>query len=605
MRTVRRNSAVILITLVVAGPLGYWAIASLVPTTRVDFFEPGTQPNVINDIIIPSQACSFCHGFFNVPTPPYDRWVTSLMAQAGRDAIFQAGLAIANQDAAESGDLCLRCHAPGAWLEGRSTPTDMSGFIDRDFDGVTCNFCHRLVDPKYRPGLSPAIDWDILAALPNAPTEPHTGEYVMDVWDRRRGPFDLGPDFYIHDWAQSPFHRNAALCGTCHDVSNPAFSKQIDGTYALGPLDERNPGDKYEQFPIERTYSEWKNSTFGVGPVDMGGRFGGNQRLVSACQDCHMPRGSGTACAPSLGGAYRDDLPIHNFNGANSWVLDAVRATYPDSETGLSAASVAAAKARNAEMMALASDMELTQDASSVNVRIINQSGHKLPSGYAEGRRMWINVRFLDAAGALLAEHGGYDPVTATLSAADTKVYEGVMGIGPDVAAATGLPQGPSFHFAINNHWEYDNRIPPMGFTNAAFERAQAAPVGYSYADGQHWDDTQFSIPRGARSVEVNVYHQTTTREYVEFLRDANTTNGAGQNAYNLWVQFGKSAPTLMDTGVLTLRVPGDLNNDGHVDESDLGLLLASWQLGPGGDIDGDGDTDEADLGLLLAYFGS
>ncbi|MFO0839681.1 MAG: hypothetical protein U1D55_14285 [Phycisphaerae bacterium] len=46
---------------------------------------------------------------------------------------------------------------------------------------------------------------------------------------------------------------------------------------------------------------------------------------------------------------------------------------------------------------------------------------------------------------------------------------------------------------------------------------------------------------------------------------------------------------------------PGDLNGDRVVNESDLGILLASWLSGPGGDADGDLDTDESDLGILLA----
>ncbi|MFO0838707.1 MAG: beta-propeller fold lactonase family protein [Phycisphaerae bacterium] len=43
-----------------------------------------------------------------------------------------------------------------------------------------------------------------------------------------------------------------------------------------------------------------------------------------------------------------------------------------------------------------------------------------------------------------------------------------------------------------------------------------------------------------------------------------------------------------------------DLNGDHRTDESDLGLLLQSWQAGPGGDLNGDGQTNESDLGLLL-----
>jgi hypothetical protein len=49
---------------------------------------------------------------------------------------------------------------------------------------------------------------------------------------------------------------------------------------------------------------------------------------------------------------------------------------------------------------------------------------------------------------------------------------------------------------------------------------------------------------------------------------------------------------------------PGDLDGDDDTDMSDLGILLAAWELDDGGDLDGDGDTDISDLGILLADFG-
>ncbi len=51
-------------------------------------------------------------------------------------------------------------------------------------------------------------------------------------------------------------------------------------------------------------------------------------------------------------------------------------------------------------------------------------------------------------------------------------------------------------------------------------------------------------------------------------------------------------------------EILGDLNGDGCVDQSDLGILLAAYGNDDGGDIDGDGDTDQADLGTLLGNYG-
>jgi hypothetical protein len=51
---------------------------------------------------------------------------------------------------------------------------------------------------------------------------------------------------------------------------------------------------------------------------------------------------------------------------------------------------------------------------------------------------------------------------------------------------------------------------------------------------------------------------------------------------------------------------PADLDNDGGVNGSDLGLLLSGWGAGTGAaDLNADGVVDGGDLGLLLAAWGS
>jgi hypothetical protein len=531
-----------------------------IATTVTDFAEPGTQPLTINQTIQSSVNCEVCHGGYDVNQEPYSRWSASMMAQATRDPVMHAALAIANQDMTDSGGMCLRCHAPGAWLDGRSEPSDGSNLDNSlgDFDGVTCHLCHRMVDPFYEQGVDPAVDRRILALLSHVPFSIGNGEFVIDPDDVRRGPFDLGPNFFLHDWLQSPYHEEALLCATCHEVSNPAMTKQMDGSYALNAMNVEHPThDKRDEFPIERTFSEWSKSVYAQAPIDTNGRFGGNTVLVSTCQDCHMPTTHGTACQPVLGGAVRDDLPLHDFNGSNSWVLDAVRNLYPDNETGLTTQSVSAAHSRNKAMLQKAVDLDLFTTNGSLGVRLINQTGHKLPTGYAEGRRLWINVQFYDATNGLIAERGAYDAGTATLTTGDTRVYESLQGLDAIMAAATGLAAGESFHFVLNNTVVKDNRIPPRGFRNAALDSVQAKPVGTSYAEQHYWDDTLYAIPAGAVRADVSVYHQTTSREYIEFLLNTNTTNTAGQTAYNQWLATGMSAPLLMQSASIDLNLGG------------------------------------------------
>jgi hypothetical protein len=573
-------------------------VMASVPTTREDFFIPGTQINKLTQRIVTANACAGCHGDYNEAHEPLTSWAASMMGQSARDPIFHACLTIANQDADFAGDLCLRCHVPGGWLQGRAQNPAGVDLTEVDMEGVSCNFCHRMVDPHYEAGQSPAVDQQILSAIDPPVINAHSGSYVMDPLDRRRGPYDIS---YLnpHPWLESPFHRSSNMCATCHDVSNPAYERQPDGTYTLGALNQRPiSNNKYDQFPVERTFSEWNNSLFAQGPVEMGGRFGGNLSAVSSCQDCHMPKTTGTGCNPALDPIVREDLGRHNFNGANTWVLRAVRSLYDDSTTLLTEESVNASIARAQEMMRRASDLEVTQIAGYLNTRIINFTGHKLPTGYVEGRRMWINVQYYDAANTLIDERGNYDYVTADLVENNTKIYEAKQGLDAAGAALANRPEGPGFHFAVNNTYFKDNRIPPMGFTNAAFTLIQAQPVEYSYADGQYWDDTLFDIPSGATRAEVRVLHQTTTKEYITFLRDANVTNNTGQIAYDQWVLHGKSTPTEMDfVSVDISTCLADINGDGGVDGSDVEAFYLLWATGqPPADLNFDGGVDGGDV---------
>jgi len=646
--------------------LAWGASQVQIPTTAQDFFQPGTQPDPTSttlNAIIPSQNCTFCHSDYSPTFAPFDTWVASMMGQSARDPIWHATLAIANQDAHGSGEFCIRCHAPGAWLGGRSVTGTTADFTFDDWDGINCHFCHRVVNPELGPdrkigyaeaNQDPTPDPEVIGPLAAAGLLPQghgNARYVVDPRDVRRGPFsDVPINFHGFSlWNErvwlitSPFHSKSEFCGTCHDVSNPVFTKNGSGQYQLNAVNAPHPTQlPSDMFPEQRTYSEWKNSTFATTGVTFAdGRFGGALTgPMKSCQDCHMPDTQGAGCSLHVNTPYvRPNVPQHGFAGANSWVVRAVRAQLGPDEAdavGLFQSRVDAAIARNVQMLRDASDMTLAQAGSRLKVRIVNQSGHKLPTGIGEGRRMWLNVRFVSASGATVAESGAYDWATGTLLDRSAKQYGAHMVTAGELAAAAGLPDPTDFHIALLNKVAFDNRIPPRGFRNSAFAAFGGQPVGAQYADGQHWDDTRYPVPAGAARAIVTLYHQTTTREYIEFLRDANKTDATGQTAYDLWAMFGKSAPVDMDTATIPLAPanPADLNGDGVVNGADLGILLSQWgpitpltesdlnddgvvngadvtqlliawgTVNPGSrDINADGRVDGADLGLLLDHW--
>lgn len=577
-----------------------------VPTTVLDFKMGGTQPGSLTQPLFSVVTCSNCHAYYDEVKEPFAPWAASMMGQSARDPIFHAALAIANQDAAFAGELCLRCHSPQGWLGGRSSDPTGGALIDTDFEGVSCSACHRMVDPEYEIGVSPLEDEAILAGLPLPPGPyPHDGNYVMDPLDRRRGPYDL--TFQPHQWLRSAFHRESQMCATCHEVANPVFMKQPDGTFGVTALNQPHPtNNTYDMLGEQRTYTEWLLSDFAQGPVEMNGRFGGNITAVSSCQDCHMPKTVGTGCDPNFEPPIRSDLPQHHFLGANTWVLRAVRSLYDDSATNLSEESVEASLARTKTNLENASDLEVSFRNGVLKTRVINQTGHRLPTGYPEGRQMWINVRFLDDFYNVVQEIGAYDPETATLDHNGTKIYKGSMGVDSVISGITGVAEGPSFHLALNNVFYFDNRIPPRGFTNEAFANAGIPPIGYSYADGQYWDDTEFVAPAGATQAQVSVFYQTTIKEYIEWLRDENVTNDAGDIAYAQWELHGKSEPALMDYAEIVLVEPciGDFDQDGGVTGSDIGAFFAAFEAGDeSADVDFNGGVDGGDLAAFFAAY--
>ncbi len=547
--------------------------AAQVPTTLQDFHVPGTQiGDVTPATMIAPDNCRLCHGDYDATNEPYATWAGSLMANAGRDPLFYAQMALANQDAAHVGYYCLRCHVPQSIVTGHANQADGSTLSAQDFRGVDCHFCHGMVDPTYRPGVSPPEDQMILAALADVPQFYGNSMFVLDPAGTRRGPY--ADPTAPHSFAQSPFHRSGEFCGTCHDVGNVETTRQADGTYRYNALDAPAPSsDPWEQFPLERTYTEWKLSAFANGGVDMGGRFGGiGSPVMRTCQDCHMPKAAAQGC---FFGPERPDLARHDFAGAAAQVLDLIAEVYRDDpEVDLPAIAVGRAKA--VSMLQRAASLELAQDCRSVRARVINQTGHKLPTGHIEGRRVWVSARFYDAAGMLLEEYGGYDAQTATLDEHSTRVYEMQVALSAAAAQVTGLPPGMTTHMALADTIWKDNRIPPRGFANAAFAAGGAPVVDYAYADGQYWDDVRFTAPPQAVRVEVDVNYQNTPRGYIEHLRDANRTNTWGEVLYAAWLATGRGAPIVMTSQSLVLAAsrPGDVNCDCSFDYFDIDPFL-------------------------------
>ena len=373
----------------------------------------------------------------------------------------------------------------------------------------------------------------------------------VDPSSIQRGPFTNAAA--PHVFTASSFHRSAAFCGTCHDVSNPAFTKDVNAVYQPNSLNAAAGSfSPHGLGPVERTYSEWLNSAYNSTNGIFAPEFAGNKAggTVSTCQDCHMRDVSGYGADPTNNPTtpLRADIPLHDMTGGSTWIPGLLTNLYPDE---VNASAIQSGIGRATYLLQNAANLGVADVAGHLRVTVTNQCGHKLPTGYPEGRRIWVNVKFYDRSMNLLGESGAYNPTNGVLTRdSEAKIYEVHPGIDTNISSLVGLTAGPSLHFVLNNRIFEDNRIPPRGFTNARFEPFGGAPVGHSYADGQYWDDTLYTLPVDVTRAEVRLFYQSTSKEFVEFLRDENTTNLKGQEMYNLWNANGKCPPTLMAESV-------------------------------------------------------
>lgn len=558
-------------------------------------FMPGTQPGEAGNAETPDK-CDNCHGNYNPGVEPAYNWRGSMMAQAARDPLWLACLAVADQDSIwalgnpNAGDICIRCHSPVGWLEGRSDPTNASALKTQDFDGVQCDFCHRMIDPFTELG-QPDVPADTdptaldladqtyqrdISALntiklfdgrsflepgANLPryyesgslpdyTESASGQYFIDPGNAKSGPFTDAAA--RHKMYYSRFHKSKMFCSTCHDVSNPILASVFLG--ASTP--ETQAAASY--FHVERTSSEFLLSAYGRGGSEA------NIAGVSwadKCQDCHMRDVTGNGCN-KRGAPMRDDLPLHDLTGGNQWIskilasADAKGPSYdPYNYAILSGQKHTGAQidvagiqgygqalldgaSRALQQLKSAASIEVIDDGdSSVTLRVRNNSGHKLISGFPEGRRMFLNVKFYNDLGGLVGEINPYEPLVTSLDGSGNEVYVsgGVLTKTNDelvweAEMSSGLTgETKSFHFALATGRYKDNRIPPRGFNTADMDARLAQPVvqGIDRADyfthdeyAEGYDEVTFDKPTGTTSWVATLYYQTTSKEYIEFLRD-------------------------------------------------------------------------------------
>lgn len=358
------------------------------------------------------ELCGGCH------LETYAQWKGSMHSNSWTDPVYRAALNLMSK--ASNGKIdkfCMGCHTPIGVVTGEATPSGkgMSAVADH---GVQCEVCHNV----------------------SATSGIGNGSYVLTPKLHGRalkfGPLAdaVSP---VHDSAYSKLHTQSELCADCHNVTHP-----------------------FNRLPIERTYTEWRDSSYSGEGVQ--------------CQDCHMKPVRGRATPISK---ERENLHTHYFVGGNALVP---RMLGSEKHAGLAE-----------EMLQHAATLKITSPAAfdagrrnQVKVRVTNVgAGHKLPTGFPEGREMWLDFRVVDARGSQIYRLGA---IKSGHTERGTKSFKVVLGDrNGDVVDVNILDADRIL---------YDTRIEPRGFREETF--AFDVPVGASgpfkvIAELNYWSFSQ------------------------------------------------------------------------------------------------------------------
>lgn len=536
-----------------------------------------TLPNTLENPIQVSSSCATCHNYPNAEQHADDpgyapfTWLTSMMGQATIDPVFWAGVGVALGDQAEPDETtqCVRCHAPRAYLAGQGGATTLAEIDPLMRDGVACDVCHRMIE-----------DPDVPAG--NAMYTIHDG---IDGSVPSFGPWTYSADEIVEHptAADNPLLADSRMCGTCHDVTTPR-ERVDDAGVGLGV-----------GFNEQRTYSEW-----------LGSDFSREGDTFKSCADCHMPAVADVAgCRKFVeeGRSHATGGRRHDLVGANRFMLQLLRdlpaskggSDDPDSFFDATLERMDEMLAKSAELEVEAPETVDLRQGLKLPVRVTNKSGHKLPTGYSEGRVMWLALE-LNMGEQTLYASGRFDP-----DASDwVDGIEGDAQIRRYEAIAENYAEGTQFHLLLNDHWIIDSRIPPAGLE----PNLETDPVGDRYpleGDGRwpNYDAFSYEFPTitiddptpddtsdDEAQLDVKLFYLINTRSYIEVLERDNSVNDSGKIVAAAFDEMGGATPMVLAHFETTLKLEG-LVRPGEDDTS------SDDEQGSGsGDGDGDGDGD-------------
>ncbi len=285
----------------------------------------------------------------------------------------------------------------------------------------------------------------------NASSGIGNGAFISSPGKVKYGPLDDSNISTFHQTAYSELQTKAEFCGMCHNVEHP-----INGLV------------------LENTYKEWKE-----GPYNE----------TTPCQHCHMTPGvtkfkqnPGRAAA---GAPMRENIFTHYFVGGNAML------------PGLSGEheKLAKERLRSAARVDIEDIAIINNESVNMNIRVSNiGAGHKIPTGLAESREIWLEINVRDNSGNLVFRSGGMDQ--NGYIDPDAVIYHTVFGDSKG---------DPTEKVWLAEKILIDNRIPPKGYS---------------------LENYSFIIPqntKGPLTIEVKLNYVSASQELADMLFEKGT----------------------------------------------------------------------------------
>ena len=483
------------------------------------------EPHAAASLFAHSEECQACHN--NLTSSAGEdisigvAWRATMMANSARDPYWQASVRRETLDhpghAADIQDECGGCHMPMSAHIARAHGGKGEVFAQLPIqgvdgtatqrlaaDGVSCTVCHQIS----AEGLGTAGRFNGRFAV--TPPSERGVRRIFGPFDVDAGRQTIMRSVTGYEQVKAQHIRESELCASCHTLITTALGEK---------------GEVIGSLPEQMNYQEWRHSAFAA------------ER--KSCQSCHMPRVPGPVRVASVLGDGRDGLSRHAFIGGNAHMLRLLNRFRDD--LGV------VAEPQELEAAAAATVRQLQQDTATLSitepawregrlvfdVRVVNLTGHKFPTGYPS-RRAWLHVVVTDGRGTRVfesgaargdgsiegndadADAGAFEPHYDTITRGDqVQLYEPVLGDRKS-APTTGL--------LTATQYLKDNRLLPRGFDKVT-AGAEIAVWGEARADANFiaaGDSVRYSVeaPRDVPlTVEAELRYQSIGYRWAQNLR--------------------------------------------------------------------------------------